>query len=249
MSLPMRPPRSGATPSRRRVRSDTMGGATGYAKKSQHSYNLFSVKKLLSVSTLPRDAYNSTIDSGNPTPLQTPEALPTLPRTPLAAPGDATIDVVAFGGYQGHAYTALSCSTSYIIVRHVGTSNVPLVRMVPWLKEAGKRILSMAFNPEATWLLLVTVDTSIYLIPVHSLMCHQLNERNDPFYSHSVELSSWTPHIPSLMGFASSKRPTDYFGPLTDVTEISVLAAQEGPRLNVTHCLWWKPWDGPDCGM
>lgn len=60
-----------------------------------------------------------------------------------------------------------------LIFRFVGDSGVPLVRQMPWTfkDQPDKRIINMAFNPTAQWLMILAADATVVLVPIYFLMC------------------------------------------------------------------------------
>jgi alpha-tubulin suppressor-like RCC1 family protein len=82
----------------------------------------------------------------------------------------AQISIAAQGGYEGNAYFALYTTNNYLIFRHVGESGVPLVRMMSWFKDPNLKIVGMAFNHSAQWLVCVTSDMSIFVLSIYFMM-------------------------------------------------------------------------------
>lgn len=52
----------------------------------------------------------------------------------------------------------------------MGESGVPLVRMMAWFKDPNLRIVGMAFNHSAQWLVCVTTDMSIFVLSIYFMM-------------------------------------------------------------------------------
>jgi len=86
---------------------------------------------------------------------------------------DVGIRLAAAGGCVGHAFLAVVTAHDQLIVRYMGQSGFPLVRAIPWYRDAARRIVALAFNPSAEWLLLVGADGAVYLLPVFALVVQQ----------------------------------------------------------------------------
>ncbi|MCW5650857.1 MAG: hypothetical protein KIS62_14015, partial [Ramlibacter sp.] len=66
--------------------------------------------------------------------------------------------------------TALYCSNDYLLLLLQETGRAAVVRHVPWFGDAPRRIMAMAFDPSATWLLCVTNDGGLHVLPVLALL-------------------------------------------------------------------------------
>jgi len=92
-----------------------------------------------------------------------------------------TINFIAHGTRISHStrsrthYSALFCSNDHLILRSQSNNGVPFVRMISWFREQVKRIVTMDFSPSCEWLLCVSIDATIYLIPVKSFLSSASN--------------------------------------------------------------------------
>ena len=89
---------------------------------------------------------------------------------PVALVPQPTVVTAAAAGCVGHAFLALYSTNDQLILRYAGGSGFPTVRIVPWFKDAAKRVTTLIFNPTAEWLVCVCADTSIYLVPALALL-------------------------------------------------------------------------------
>jgi len=130
----------------------------------------------------------------------------------------------------------------------------------------------MAFDDEARWLMCLTLDQTVALIPLYYLL------RPTQTRSSSVPLNAPSA-LGALRGSSSSSSSSDTLsglgippnsppqyssapnsgtstpqttslssygsalGPIDDVTIISLAVKQKGVR--GAHCIWWKTWDEP----
>jgi len=160
---------------------------------------------------------------------------------------------------------AVYCSNSQLILRYVGHGRFPIVRQIPWFKDASKRISSMDFNPTAEWIVAICVDFSVYIIPVFAVMTHaqylaqqavsgdQQKQRDSSNFSPSpshpqiVEKNQtdWFGRLPSLMNYALETPAIQdgsidaELGPSDDLT--LVLAGTRTSRYGTAvHCIWWR---------
>ncbi|KAL5013415.1 hypothetical protein ScPMuIL_007685 [Solemya velum] len=63
---------------------------------------------------------------------------------------------------------ALLCSNGYIVLRHSNGGKQPVVRELPWPRD--RPVSCLCFDPTVTWLLVVTHDASVFIVPVLHLM-------------------------------------------------------------------------------
>ncbi len=71
-------------------------------------------------------------------------------------------------------YVTLSNVTDEILLRYSIAGKAPLVKQLSWIP--GKTIIAMCFDPTVTWLLVLTHEPDIYLVPAFSIMV------NNTFY-------------------------------------------------------------------
>ncbi|XP_071082712.1 uncharacterized protein [Haliotis cracherodii] len=63
---------------------------------------------------------------------------------------------------------ALACSNDQIVLRYSIAGKPPLIKQLSWIPN--KTIVAMCFDPTVTWLLILTHEPDIYLVPAFSLM-------------------------------------------------------------------------------
>ena len=121
----------------------------------------------------------------------------------------------------GHAITAIALTTSQkgdnLLIRYVGESNVPSVQQIPWSKDFGNKIVGLAFDPSAQWLLAASADGVLCILPAYFLCNKKVAlagaGAGAAMMSAGSTLSTNKPHI------LRAKR-------------------LQG---NVSACAWWKP--------
>ncbi len=69
-----------------------------------------------------------------------------------------------------HQLIAMACSNEHVILRWVDGSGIPICRLISWFTDSQKRIVSMDFHPSGEWLCCLTLDGTLYLIPVRWLI-------------------------------------------------------------------------------
>jgi alpha-tubulin suppressor-like RCC1 family protein len=209
-----------------RSSSNINNRSSGTFDVKAHNFGLFSLVKILSVSSGSKAKPKGKIDANS-----------------LNNKQDVTIDVVAQGGYLGHEFLALYCSNDHFIFRHVGESGVPLVRRLPWLKDPAKKITAMAFNPTAQWLLCVTHDRHIVLIPIYFIMFKNqesnsmMNSFNDIKMFLASSKNNATRHFNQCVWWRPYNSSEDYgiFGSETGSIRIVNLATKERLRLKTKY--------------
>ncbi|KAJ8969559.1 hypothetical protein NQ317_016591 [Molorchus minor] len=65
---------------------------------------------------------------------------------------------------------ALITSDEDVVLHYTYGELSPVIKRVPWFTDGQKQIQAICFDPSATWLLVVTVDCSLYIIPALSLV-------------------------------------------------------------------------------
>nr|XP_015840194.1 PREDICTED: uncharacterized protein LOC103312885 [Tribolium castaneum] len=64
---------------------------------------------------------------------------------------------------------ALITSDNDVVLHYTYGELSPVIKRVPWLSDSNKVIQAICFDPTATWLLVVSIDGSLYIIPALSL--------------------------------------------------------------------------------
>jgi hypothetical protein len=75
------------------------------------------------------------------------------------------IHAVASGGVRDRQFLAVFTSNDHLILRSSSRDHPPYVRLVPWFKDQMKKIVAMEFSPSCEWLLTVTADATLNLVP------------------------------------------------------------------------------------
>ncbi|XP_019873194.2 uncharacterized protein LOC109601394 [Aethina tumida] len=65
---------------------------------------------------------------------------------------------------------AIITSDGEVVLHYTYGEMVPIVKRVPWFSDRNKVIQAVCFDPSATWLLVISVDGSLYIIPALSLV-------------------------------------------------------------------------------
>eukprot|EP01127_Copromyxa_protea_P018804 TRINITY_DN5996_c0_g2_i1.p1 TRINITY_DN5996_c0_g2~~TRINITY_DN5996_c0_g2_i1.p1 ORF type:complete len:1186 (-),score=164.77 TRINITY_DN5996_c0_g2_i1:961-4518(-) len=159
----------------------------------------------------------------------------------------ATISLSASGGYSGHEFVAFYLSNDYFLFRLVGSSGVPVVRQLPWFKEPQRKIVAMDFNPSARWLLCITADLTIVIIPIYFILVNVVVDTKKESREEGKAFQDANDNV-SWMGrmFSRPTTPTKpgELGSLTDLTVIRAVA--KATSSGVTGCCWWHSWTGAD---
>lgn len=72
-------------------------------------------------------------------------------------------------------YFALATSNSDIILYlKKQFSSPPVIKRIPWFQGSHKQIATFCFDPYGIWLLCITLDSSLYIVPALAL----INEEN-----------------------------------------------------------------------
>ncbi|XP_015916558.2 uncharacterized protein [Parasteatoda tepidariorum] len=82
---------------------------------------------------------------------------------------DVEIILTAYTENKESSSLALVCSNGYILFRYVCNKwDSPLMRQLCWFNNPGKVIKALCFDPSGLWLLIVTQDASLYILPAFS---------------------------------------------------------------------------------
>ncbi|XP_028138515.1 uncharacterized protein LOC114332924 [Diabrotica virgifera virgifera] len=65
---------------------------------------------------------------------------------------------------------ALLTSEGDVVLYYTYGELTPVLRRIPWFNDSFKQIEALCFDPSATWLLVVSLDCSLYIIPALSLV-------------------------------------------------------------------------------
>ena len=150
--------------------------------KNGHNYELFELRKILKVSG----------SSSN----QQKASKPEQQQDNVQEDSSVKIKIITSGGFKGHEFIAIYTNNSHLIFRYVGENGVPLIKHLPWFLEPNKSIVCLAFNPTAQWLLCVTADLSLALLPIYFFMCKFSS-------AHSQKTFTSPPSNPSSNSFVS----------------------------------------------
>lgn len=68
-------------------------------------------------------------------------------------------------------FFALATSNADIILYFKkGSSCLPVIKRIPWFQGLHKQIAAFCFDPSGTWLLCITLDGSMYILPALTLV-------------------------------------------------------------------------------
>ena len=161
-----------------------------------------------------------------------------------------TINAVAYGELMDNSitYLAISCSNDYIIIKKTKQGGYnPIIRTISYFVENQVRIIGMNFSPSSHWLLCATSESSLYIIPIHSLF----NIKNgmklgkygplNPF-NNGVRIinKKHTQSIPSLAAtIKAQQNNNNSIASEYDITKLSVTNIN-GMNIAISSCLWWN---------
>lgn len=104
-------------------------------------------------------------------------------------PTSIIITSVASTGSRLRRFLAIFTSNDRLILVSHSSFRPPYIRILPWFEENLKKIVTMEFSPRGEWLLVVTADATIYIIPSSSFL--DLGQRKtDLLLSLCVELTA-----------------------------------------------------------
>lgn len=64
----------------------------------------------------------------------------------------------------------------YLLFRYINLSMcAPVIRQLCWFNCPDKKIKALSFDASGLWLLIVTQDATIYILPVYSLLVRIFN--------------------------------------------------------------------------
>lgn len=117
------------------------------------NYRLFSLQRVLSVQSVPdgtptRDADDDSASQSTDT---------------------ASISAVASGAGAEFHLVAVACKAS-LIFRYSPSGGTPMVRQMRWFEDPARHVATMAFDPGAEYLVCVTQDASIFIVPAYELV-------------------------------------------------------------------------------
>lgn len=49
-------------------------------------------------------------------------------------------------------------------------SSLPIIKRIPWFQNSQKKISCLCFDPDGSWLLIASTDTSLYIVPAKTLV-------------------------------------------------------------------------------
>eukprot|EP01133_Synstelium_polycarpum_P004979 gene4979-5790_t len=252
------------------AQSSSMGGMTAASTHSPQigsftqNYELYSMRKLFCINTTTsggstsssspssstnyshRRSNSNTFISNKDKSLSDHFGGDASLKSSTGMPPGVNILVTAQGGYDDHVFFSMYCSNDYLIFRYVGQSKVPQYKYIPWSKEAGKKIVSMSFDPTAQWLLCLSQDTSIIRIPIYFMMCKKINvleEKTPQPIEKSDKLSSW---VSSRRLFKSNTATPENKKPLHSMVSTPPLSTKGQIG---SYCLWWKTSNSEDYGI
>ncbi|PRP84713.1 hypothetical protein PROFUN_07963 [Planoprotostelium fungivorum] len=120
------------------------------ARKIQAETGLFALSCLVSVGHRDIDGESTAAPEGNQ---------------------DASITTVAIGGQPGSRMIAAYCSNATLIFRSHNDTGGAKVRIMRWFTDPNRKIISMTFSPkDGQWLLCLTQDANLYLVPAYFLL-------------------------------------------------------------------------------
>lgn len=87
--------------------------------------------------------------------------------------GERSISFVlsAYSEIKDHSILALVCDNGYLLFRYLNTSiKAPIIRQLCWFNCPEKKIKALSFDGSGIWLLIVTQDATIYILPIFTLL-------------------------------------------------------------------------------
>eukprot|EP01130_Rhizamoeba_saxonica_P000173 TRINITY_DN10170_c0_g1_i1.p1 TRINITY_DN10170_c0_g1~~TRINITY_DN10170_c0_g1_i1.p1 ORF type:complete len:1458 (+),score=309.36 TRINITY_DN10170_c0_g1_i1:148-4374(+) len=144
---------------------------------------------------------------------------------------------MAQGGYTGNEIFACYCSKyNKLIFWYIRESGAPLIRFLPWFEEAGSNISSMSFDFLGQWIICVTEDLTIALIPIFFMMLNSNAKKNNTELNY--EPPKW-----NVVSNTFIKNERD----LNQITYLNV--AKKNKATKVTDSIWWRTKAGEDFGI
>lgn len=50
------------------------------------------------------------------------------------------------------------------------SSSLPIIKRIPWFQSSQKKIACLCFDPQGSWLLIASADSSLYMVPAKTLV-------------------------------------------------------------------------------
>eukprot|EP00727_Mastigamoeba_balamuthi_P014412 m51a1_g9596 hypothetical protein (1520) ;mRNA; r:1034033-1039913 len=139
---------------------------------------------------------------------------------------------------NAHTFIATALASNDLILRYVGESRVPILKHLHWSEEPGENIVGMSFDPTAQWLLVVTANTTLTLLPAYFLCCKHGLEDLEPASSLSPQQAGPT----MLKNYLADQQRDRNVSALSPSRPHVVAHAKHVPQPS-TCCVWWKPFD------
>ncbi|XP_058799619.1 uncharacterized protein LOC131669061 isoform X2 [Phymastichus coffea] len=73
--------------------------------------------------------------------------------------------------YQQRQFLAFVSSASDLGLYYLrDSSSLPIIKKVPWFQSSRKKIACLCFDPSGSWLLIASIDGSLYIVPAKTLV-------------------------------------------------------------------------------
>lgn len=87
--------------------------------------------------------------------------------------GERSVNILltAYSEIKERSILALVCDNGYLLFRYINSNlKTPVIRQLCWFNCPDKKIKALSFDATGVWLLIVTQDATIYILPIFSLL-------------------------------------------------------------------------------
>jgi hypothetical protein len=138
----------------------------------------------------------------------------------------------------------MACSNDHLLLRYCEAGQPPLLRIVSWFQDSvAKQIVAMTFHPACDWLVCVSHDWTVFLLPVKTiLLSHTEFDMHMP--ANFGRDGKWAPSLAGLF-LRHQELAGRSLAPPSDMTELRP-SVKDGTDAVITECLWWHTLAGED---
>ncbi|KAK2577382.1 hypothetical protein KPH14_003497 [Odynerus spinipes] len=143
--------------------------------------------------------------------------------------------------YKKRQFLALSTGNADIILYYKkDVSSIPIIKRIPWFKGTHKQISTLCFDPCGSWLLAITIDNCLYIVPALKLVDENctINERwRTDDITTVTYISSQSSHSKptALIWWQNAKTSTSVGIVGTEYGEVILINLENGQQVGTAH--------------
>ncbi|KAK0092550.1 hypothetical protein PV326_001178 [Microctonus aethiopoides] len=109
------------------------------------------------------------------------------------------------------------------ILYQVDTNHWPIIKRIPWYQTQNRNISALCFDPTGSWLLIATIERSIYIVPILGIVNHH------HVSDHKWLINDLTP-ISTINQQSSYSRPSAviWWQGITQNSHVGIIGTEEG---------------------